>query len=147
MTSFLWHFTVIVGVTGALVLVGAPVYPTIGSTGWWLLRVPLLVVMTAVLLGVVLLLRRFERPEPWQIPDVDRRRRHRDSAAAAGAALALLGILGFSVTGFAGVMSLRTATLVVVPMAAVPSALALVVGYLLMVRSASPRRRRQHRDT
>jgi hypothetical protein len=140
MTSFLWHFTVIVAVTGGLVLVGAPVFPVIGSTAWWLLRLPLLLVMAAVLLGIVLLLRRFERPEPWQIPAVTLRRRHRDVAAAAGAALALLGILGFSVAGFAGVLSLRTATLVVIPMAALPSALILAGGYALMLRSANPRR-------
>ena len=139
MTSFLWHFTVIVSVTGALVLVGAPLFPTIGSTAWWLLRLPLLVVMATVLLGVVLLLRRFERPRPWHIPDVETRRRHRDAAVAFGAALALLGILGFSVAGFAGVLSLRSATLVVVPMAALPSALILVTGYVLMHVAASPR--------
>ncbi len=140
MTSFLWHFTVIVSVTGALVLVGAPLFPPIGSTAWWLLRLPLLVLMATVLLGVVMLLRRFERPRPWHIPEVALRRKHRDAAVALGAALALLGILGFSVAGFAGVLSLRTATLVVVPMAALTSALILAAGYALMFWSASPRR-------
>ncbi len=147
MTSFLWHFTVIVAVTGVLVLVGAPLFPTIGSTTWWLLRVPLLVLMGAVLLGVVMLLRRFERPAPWQIPEVALRRKRRDISVAAGAALALLGILGFSVAGFAGVLSLRTATLVVIPMSALPSALLLVAGYGLMRRSASARPTPAHRPT
>jgi hypothetical protein len=96
--------------------------------------------MATVLFGVVMLLRRFERPHPWHIPEVVLRRKHRDAAVAFGAALALLGILGFSVAGFAGVLSLRTATLVVVPMAALTSALILVAGYALMFWSASPRR-------
>ncbi len=139
MTSFLWHFTVIVAVTGALVLVGAPLFPTIGSTTWWLLRLPLLVLMGAVLLSVVMMLRRFERPTPWQIPNVALRRKHRDVRVAVGVALALLGILGFSVAGFAGVLTLRTATLVFIPMSALPSALILVVGYGLMRHSAAPR--------
>ncbi len=147
MTSFLWHFTVIVAVTGLLVLVGAPVFPTIGSTTWWLLRLPLLVVMASVLFGVVVMLRRFERPTPWQIPDVALRRRHRNVNVAVGAGLALLGILGFSVAGFAGVLTLRTATLVVMPMSALPSALILAAGYGLMRWSASPSPATRHLPT
>jgi hypothetical protein len=140
MTSFLWHLTVIVAVTGALVAAGAPLFPPIGSTAWWLLRPPLLLLMAVVLVGVVLLFRRFERSAPWQIPDVTHRRKHRDATAALGAGLALLGVLGFSVAGFAGVLSLRTANLVVLPMATLPSALILAAGYLLMRRSAGSRR-------
>jgi len=140
MTSFLWHLTVIVAVTGALVAAGAPLFPTIGSTAWWLLRPPLLLLMAVVLFGVVLLFRRFERPAPWRNPDVALRRKHRDATVALGAVLALLGVLGFSVAGFAGVLSVRTANLVVLPMATLPSALILAAGYLLMRRSAGSRR-------
>jgi hypothetical protein len=50
--------------------------------------------------------------------------------------MALFGILGLSVAGFAGVLSLRTATLVVVPMASLPSVALVAVGYWLTVRSA-----------
>jgi hypothetical protein len=45
-------------------------------------------------------------------------------------------LLGLSVAGFAGVLSLRTAELVVIPMACLPSVVLLVIGYWLTVRSA-----------
>ncbi len=132
MTAFLWHLTVIVGVTGALVLLGAPFFPTIGTLGWWLLRVPLLALVGLVLAGVVAVFRRFERPRPTPIPEPDRRRAHRDGLAALGLALALTGVLGFSVAGFAGVLSLRTATLVFLPMSSAVSVLLLAAGMVLV---------------
>jgi hypothetical protein len=136
MTAFLWHLSAVVGVNGTLVLIDAPVFPPIGSAQWWLWRLPLLLLVAAVLTGVVAALRRFERPRRWTIPDPTRRRPHRDAATAAGAGLALLGLLGLSVAGFAGVLSLRTAELVVIPMACLPSVVLLVIGYWLTVRSA-----------
>jgi hypothetical protein len=137
MTAFLWHLTVIVGVTGTLLLVGAPVFPPVGSAAWWLLRLPLLVLMAAVLTGVVAVFRRFERPRAWAIPLSAERRPHRDGLAAFGITLALFGVLGFSVAGFAGVVSLRTATLVILPMASLPATLLLLLGYVVVRRGAA----------
>jgi hypothetical protein len=136
MTAFLWHLSVVVAVNGTLVLIDAPVFPPIGSTQWWLWRLPLLLLVAAVLAVVVAGLRRFERPRRWTIPDPRNRRPHRDTATATGAVLALLGLLGLSVAGFAGVLSLRTAELVILPMACLPSVVLLVTGYWLTVRSA-----------
>lgn len=138
MTAFLWHLSAIIAVDGALVLAGAPMFPMVGSAEWWLLRIPFLVLTAAVLAVLVGAFRRFERPRRWVIPAVAHRRRHRDGGATIGACLALFGILGLSVAGFAGVLSLRTATLVVVPMASLPSVALVAVGYWLTVRSARP---------
>jgi hypothetical protein len=136
MTAFLWHLSAVVGVNGTLVLIDAPAFPPIGSAQWWLWRLPLLLLVAVVLTVVVAALRRFERPRRWTIPDPAMRRPHRDASTAAGAGLALLGLLGLSVAGFAGVLSLRTAELVVVPMACLPSVVLLMAGYWLTVRSA-----------
>jgi hypothetical protein len=138
MTAFLWHLTVIVGVTGVLVLLDAPVFPPIGTAEWWLLRLPLLALMATVLAVVVSLFRRFERPQAWSVPEPQLRRPHRDVRAATGLVLALFGVLGFSVAGFAGVLSLRTATLVVVPMTSAVSALLLTGGILMVRHAAAP---------
>jgi hypothetical protein len=138
MTAFLWHLSAITAVNGALVALGAPVFPPIGTAEWWWLRIPLLVLVTLVLSAIVLALRRFERPRPWLVPERATRRRHRDAGTAWGASLILLGILGLSVAGFAGVLSLRTAQLVVVPMACLPSVLLIACGYWLTVRAVRP---------
>lgn len=137
MTAFLWHLSAIIAVNGVLVLMDAPVFPPVGSADWWLLRLPLLLAVAVVLAMVVLGLRRFERPRRWQIPDQSTRRAHRAVGTVLGGLLVLVGILGLSVAGFAGVLSLRTAQLVVVPMASLPSVLLVLLGYRLTMRSAS----------
>lgn len=139
MTAFLWHFSAIVIVNGALYLAGAPVFPPIGSLRWWLLRLPLLVLVALVLTGLVAVFRRFEAPRRFPVPPLPQRRPHRDGLAAVGLVMALLGVLGFSVAGFAGVLSMRTATLVVVPMSPLPSAALLVMGTLVVAWAASAR--------
>ena len=121
MTAFLWHLSAIIAVNGTLVVLNAPVFPAIGSGEWWLLRVPLLLVTAALLAVVMLALRRFERPRAWVTPSVADRRPRRSGLATLGGILALLGILGLSVAGFAGVLSMRSEQLVVIPMASLPS--------------------------
>jgi len=138
MTAFLWHLSAIIAVNGTLVVLDAPVFPAIGSGEWWLLRVPLLLVTAALLAVVVLALRRFERPRAWVTPSVADRRPRRSVLATLGGILALLGILGLSVAGFAGVLSMRSEQLVVIPMASLPSVVLVGVGYWLAVRSAMP---------
>jgi Acyltransferase family len=137
MTAFLWHLTAIVIVTGSLALAGASVFPAIGGFAWWLLRVPFLVACALVLGGFVWLFRRFERVGPFAPVASKQRRPHRDGLAALGLAAALLGVLGFSVAGFAGVLSLRTATLVIVPMSSAVAALLVWGGRSLVTRAAS----------
>jgi hypothetical protein len=142
MTAFLWHLSAIIAVNGVLVVLDAPVFPPVGSGEWWLLRLPLLVAVGLVLSALVLTFRSFEKPRPWSLPDLALRRPHRDLGTVAGGLLILVGILGLSVAGFAGVLSLRTAQLVVVPMASLPSVLLVLAGVWLTTRSASPIRGR-----
>lgn len=142
MTAFLWHLTAITAVSGALLLSGGPFFPAVGSVAWWLLRLVFLLLVAVVLAGLVALFRRFERPRRLAVPPRGERRAHRDGLAALGLALALLGVLGFSVAGFAGVLSMRTATLVVLPMTPVVAAVLLGGGTLLVGWAAAPVRRR-----
>jgi hypothetical protein len=114
------------------------VFPAVGTGEWWLLRIPMLAATAAVLSLLVLTFRGFERPQRWETPGVSARRSHRDLGTVVGGVLVLIGILGLSVAGFAGVLSLRTAELVVVPMASLPSVLLVVLGYWLTLRWASP---------
>ncbi len=122
MTAFLWHLTAIVLVTGSLALIGAPMFPDVGGTAWWLLRLPFLMACAAVLAAFVAVFRRFERIAPLAVPPPHARRSHRDQWVALGVVAALMGVLGFSVAGFAGVVSLRTETLVLIPMSSAVAA-------------------------
>jgi len=143
MTAFLWHLSSIIAVNGTLVLLDAPVFPPIGTAKWWLLRIPLLLLTAAVLAAVVLALRRFERPRAWEIPPVSERRPRRSGLATLGGVLALLGILGLSVAGFAGVLSMRSEQLVVIPMASLPSVVLVGIGYWIALRCAGAEKLQQ----
>ncbi|MEV5446223.1 acyltransferase, partial [Streptomyces sp. NPDC052644] len=90
---------------------------------WLPARVALAAAVTALL---VLAFRWAERPAG--------RPRAGGSAplAAAGVTLSLLGVLGLSMTGYGGLLTGRTATLIAVPVTA-PQALALVLAGWLLV--------------
>jgi fucose 4-O-acetylase-like acetyltransferase len=63
MTLFLWHSTVLVLVIGLLVKLGGPGLGLAPGTGlWWWARLPWVVLLAAILLPVMGLLGRFERP-------------------------------------------------------------------------------------
>ncbi|XUL91082.1 acyltransferase family protein [Streptomyces galilaeus] len=53
MTLYLWHMLPVLIVAGAFYLTGLAPEPAYGSGSWWVLRVPWLVVLTVVLVGVV----------------------------------------------------------------------------------------------
>ncbi|SEE47955.1 Fucose 4-O-acetylase [Streptomyces sp. 3213] len=53
MTLYLWHMLPVLIVAGAFYLTGLAPEPAYGSGSWWALRVPWLVVLTVVLVGVV----------------------------------------------------------------------------------------------
>ena len=61
MTLYLWHMLPVLIVAGAFYLTGLAPEPAYGSGSWWALRVPWLVVLTVVLVGVVGALRPLER--------------------------------------------------------------------------------------
>jgi hypothetical protein len=63
MTVYLWHITAYAAVFGLLALVGFK-GSTPGTVGWWLERPIWLVAPALVLLPLILLFSRFERPSP-----------------------------------------------------------------------------------
>ncbi|MFH8728685.1 acyltransferase [Streptomyces termitum] len=127
MTAFLWHLTAMLGVYGALLAAGTRL-PAPATAAWWAwlpLRLAAAAVLTALLVAVF---RRFEAPAP--VP------RAGGSAppAALGVTLALLGVLGLSMTGFGGLLEGHAATLVAVRVTA-PAAVAMALtGWLLVDR-------------
>ncbi|GGW68585.1 hypothetical protein GCM10010350_61520 [Streptomyces galilaeus] len=61
MALYLWHMLPVLVVAAAFYLTGLAPQPGYGSLGWWVLRVPWLVVLGLVLAGVVWALRPLER--------------------------------------------------------------------------------------
>ncbi|WP_405627479.1 acyltransferase [Streptomyces sp. NBC_00016] len=61
MALYLWHMLPVLIVAAAFYLTGLAPEPRYGSTGWWALRVPWLLMLGVVLVGVVRALRPVER--------------------------------------------------------------------------------------
>lgn len=78
MTLYLWHMLPVLVVAAAFYLTGIAPEPAFGSAAWWGLRVPWLLVLGAVLVGVLLALRPLERRQALMYerirPDVCLRR-------------------------------------------------------------------------
>ncbi|MFI9212674.1 acyltransferase [Streptomyces sp. NPDC053253] len=134
MTAFLWHLTAMLGVYGVMLGSGLAL-PEPASGAWWA-QVPLRIAAAAVLTALlVAVFRRFEAPVP-AAPATDAG----GPLAALGIALALLGVLGLSMTGFAGLLSGHSATLIAVPVTA-PAAVGLALaGWLLVERAGRGRK-------
>ncbi|MFK3730672.1 acyltransferase [Streptomyces sp. NPDC088090] len=132
MTAFLWHLTAMLGVYGAVLGLGVRL-PAPATAAWWAqlpLRLLAAVAVTALLVAVF---RRFEAPSP--VP----RAGGSGPLAALGITLALLGILGLSMTGLGGLLEGHTATLVAVRVTA-PAAIAMALtGWLLVDRPGRTR--------
>ncbi|MFD8014289.1 acyltransferase [Streptomyces sp. NPDC058955] len=132
MTAFLWHLTAMLGVYGGMLALGVRL-PAPATGAWWAqlpLRLVAAVLLTALLVAVF---RRFEAPAP--VP----RTGGSGPLAAVGIALALLGVLGLSMTGFGGLLEGHTATLVAVRVTA-PAAVAMALaGWFLVDRPGRPR--------
>ncbi|MDQ4145708.1 MAG: acyltransferase [Actinomycetota bacterium] len=102
MTAFLWHLTALLLAAAIVFPLGWP-QPSVGSGGWWIMRplwVALLLVALVPFLG---LFGRFERPRSEagspDVPDVRRGRR-----SWSGLALLTIGLSGFALAGFKGVL-------------------------------------------
>ncbi|MEU1864656.1 acyltransferase family protein [Streptomyces gardneri] len=133
MTAFLWHLTAMLGVYGAMLGLGLEL-PAPASGAWWA-QVPLRIAAAAAVTALlVAAFRRFEAP--------GRVRREGGAApfAALGVTLALFGILGLSMTGFAGLLTGHSATLIAVPVTAPVAVAVTLAGWLLVDRPASRRR-------
>ncbi|WP_327235235.1 acyltransferase [Streptomyces sp. NBC_01317] len=123
MTLYLWHMLPVLVVAAVFYLPGIAPDPVFGSGAWWALRVPWLLVLGVVLVGVLVVLRPLER---WQARLYERTRPRFDLRRAwplwlglpAGvAAFAYFATRGFAPDGR-------------VP---VPAALALVLGTILVM--------------
>jgi peptidoglycan/LPS O-acetylase OafA/YrhL len=72
LTVFLWHISAAALVAGALGALGLLPTPPVGSTDWWLWRIPWLLLLTLALVGLVAVFGRFEarsRSAPDRRPD------------------------------------------------------------------------------
>ncbi|WP_017241135.1 acyltransferase family protein [Streptomyces sp. SS] len=135
MTAFLWHLTAMLGVYGAMLGLGVGL-PVPASGAWWAQVPPRFVVAALLTALLVAVFRRFEAPVP-AAPATD----GGGPLAALGITLALFGVLGLSLTGFAGLLEGHAATLVAIPVTA-PAAVGLaLVGWLLVERAGRLRSR------
>ena len=141
MTAFLWHLS------AAFVLLAtfrSGIGGTAGTASWWLTRPVWLAAAGAVTGVLVVAFRRFDVLRPTVVvPGASAGR------AAVGVVLCTLGVLGVSTVGFGGLLTGKTAMMLVVPVTA-PVALAMVVlgAGLLRARpmsAADPRREVVHR--
>ncbi|WP_411082615.1 acyltransferase family protein [Streptomyces sp. cmx-18-6] len=131
MTAFLWHLTAMLGVYGAMLALDVPL-PEPATAAWWAqtpLRLAVAAVLTAALVAAF---RTFERPAT---PSTTAPGTGSGPLAALGVTLCLLGVLGLSMVGFAGLLEGRTALLIAVPVSA-PAAVAMTLcGWLLVERA------------
>ncbi len=104
LTVFLWHMVPILVVAPGLLLTGVmPQYP-IGSAAWLLLRLPWMLALAIVLIGLVAVFARWEQPrlrggEATQ-PDGSSWAKAR---LVVGVLACLAGLTGLAATGFAGI--------------------------------------------
>lgn len=131
MTAFLWHLTAMLGVYGAMIGLGLPL-PEPATGAWWAqvpLRIVAAVALTAVLVAAF---RTFERPVRVVPAGAAS---GAGAVSALGVTLALLGVLGLSMVGYAGLLEGRTALLIAVHVSA-PAAVAMALGGWLLVERA-----------
>jgi hypothetical protein len=100
----------------------------------------ILPVVIVVLAGLVAVFRRYEAPHPTVVPETDRQRSNRNGLAVVGVVLATVGILGFSMTGFTGITTFETETLVVMPVTPFLNLALLLAGWWIVQFAASPLR-------
>ncbi len=136
MTAFLWHFSALIAMYVAWHLAFSPM-PEPTTATWWLVRIPQLVVFLALVAGLVAVFRRFDRPprrEEVVGPSV-----WRTVLAALGVACAIVGMLGYAVVGFRGILTLYVVKIAGVPMTAAVS-FALVIASAALTSAAVRRR-------
>lgn len=98
MTVYLWHLTAMVVVAATVLPAGLLRQPPVGTGAWWMMRAPWLLTLTVVLVPLVALFARFERPRARTRAPVGRPAA--TAAAALGVALVCLGLATFTLHGF-----------------------------------------------
>ncbi|CAM5719392.1 hypothetical protein GCM10010298_56850 [Streptomyces microflavus] len=142
MTAFLWHLTAMLGVYGAMLALDVPL-PEPATAAWWAqtpLRLAVAAALTAVLVAAF---RTFERPTAPATPPATATATAPGTGsaplAALGATLCLLGVLGLSMVGFAGLLEGRTALLIAIPVTAPAAVATTLCGWLLVERAGRAR--------
>jgi hypothetical protein len=119
MTAYLWHFTALVLMYVSFHLWAGPL-PAPTTAAWWWLRIPQFVVFLVLVELLVTSFRWADRPPPRH--KVAGPRWWRTTLAGLGVLAAIVGMLGFAVVGFRGVLSGYVGHVAGVPMTAVASA-------------------------
>ncbi|MEV7057077.1 acyltransferase [Streptomyces microflavus] len=144
MTAFLWHLTAMLGVYGAMLALDVPL-PEPATAAWWAqtpLRLAFAAALTAVLVAAF---RTCERPAAPATPPATATATATAPGtgsaplAALGATLCLLGVLGLSMVGFAGLLEGRTALLIAIPVTAPAAVATTLCGWLLVERAGRVR--------
>ncbi|MFD7232705.1 acyltransferase [Streptomyces sp. NPDC059881] len=136
MTAFLWHLTAMLGVYGALLALDVPL-PEPASAAWWAQTPPRIAAAAVLTALLVAAFRTFERPSPPRAASAS----GSGLLAALGITLCLLGVLGLSMVGFAGLLEGRSATLIAFPVTAPVAVAMALAGWLLVERSGARRGR------
>lgn len=136
MTAFLWHLTAMLGVYGALLALDVPL-PEPASAAWWAQTPPRIAAAAVLTALLVAAFRTFERPSPSRAASAS----GSGLLAVLGITLCLLGVLGLSMVGFAGLLEGRSATLIAVPVTAPVAVAMALAGWLLVERSGARRGR------
>ncbi len=136
MTAFLWHFSALMLMYIGWHLLFSPM-PEPTTAAWWWTRVPQFLVFLALVAGLVAAFRRFDRPPRRE--EVVGPARWRAPVAGLGVACGVVGMLGYAVVGFRGVLTGYTAHVAGVPMTA-DAAFALVLASAALTALAARRR-------
>lgn len=138
MTAFLWHFTALIGVYLALWIAGVTLDDLPTTAAFWWIKVAVLAPFLGLVVALVMVFRRFDHPPPRAEvvgPSVTR-----SAIAALGVACAIVGMIGFAITGFRGLATGYVGHVVGVPMTAWAAA-ALVAASAAATRLAVSARR------
>jgi len=129
MTAFLWHFTALVAVNGAYWWLGPDTSPVPGSAQWWWVKLAMLLPYLLVVVALVLVFRRFDRPPPRA--DAVGPRAWRTAVAAVGVAAAIVGMIGYAAVGFRGITDLYSVSIAGVPLTSAGSLLLVTASAVL----------------
>jgi hypothetical protein len=137
MTAYLWHFWALILMYVGFHLWAGPL-PEPTTAAWWWLRIPQFVVFLVLVAVLVTAFRWADAPPRRR--EVAGPRWWQATVAAVGVAAAIVGMLGFAVVGFRGVLSGFVAHVVGVPMTAVASAVLVFASAALTWLASRPRR-------
>jgi len=134
MTAFLWHFTALIAVYAVLYVARVNLTAVPTQWSWWGVKALLAVPFALVVAALVMLWRRFDRPPaPTAVVGPAM---WRTVVAALAAVCAMVGMLGFAVVGFRGVVRGYVGHIAVVPMTSLAAAMLVAGGAALAVLAA-----------